>query len=363
MAAFIPGLELNRRYFHEVVEPIVQAVSPGLRYAAGLLGPGSDVLGFDSERSTDHGWGPRLQLFLEPSEHASSASLIDAALTAQLPTSFAGYSTSFAFDGVRWMQPASAGEINHWIQIRTVRGFLQDVLGIEGLQLAATDWLVMPQQALLEVTAGAIFRDDAGDLARAREILQWYPRDIWILALAAQWKRIAQEEPFVGRCGEAGDEVGSRIVASRLVRDLMRLCFLMERRYAPYGKWFGTAFARLSCAKKLGPILENIMATRSYSNREQYLCEAYEIAAEMHNSLRVTPQLDPASRLFHDRPYRVLGAERFADSLTREINDQDIRDIVKDVGLVGTIDQFADNTDLTDRADLCLRIRAFFEKR
>ena len=54
--------------------------------------------------------------------------------------------------------------------------------------------------------------------------------------------RLAQEESFPGRCGEGGDEVGSRINAARLVRDVMRMCFLLERRYAPYGKGLGTAF-------------------------------------------------------------------------------------------------------------------------
>jgi len=41
--------------------------------------------------------------------------------------------------------------------------------------------------------------------------------------LACQWRRISQEEPFVGRCDEVVDELGSAVVAARLVRDLMRL--------------------------------------------------------------------------------------------------------------------------------------------
>ena len=361
MATFIPGLELSRRYFHEAVEPILRSVAPGLRYAAGLIGPGSDVLGFDSERSTDHGWGPRLQLFFEPSDHPKSASSIDAALAAHLPASFAGYSTNYAFDGGPAMRPATPGEIHHWIEIHTVHGFLKGALGIEGLQLAAADWLLMPQQALLETTAGAIFRDDVGDLTKAREILKWYPREVWILVLAAQWKRIGQEEPFVGRCAEAGDELGSRIIASRLVRDLMRLCFLIERRYAPYSKWLGSAFARLSCATKLGPIFESITTANGHPTREQYLCKAYETVAEMHNALGITPQLDPATRSFHDRPYHVLGADRFAESLVKEIKDQEVGAIIKAAGLIGAIDQFADSTDLTDRADLCMRLRALLK--
>ena len=55
------------------------------------------------------------------------------------------------------------------------------------------------------------------------------------------------------------DELGSRLVAMRLVRDLMRLGFLLERQYAPYIKWLGTAFQRLDCARVLTPLFERIM--------------------------------------------------------------------------------------------------------
>lgn len=38
----------------------------------------------------------------------------------------------------------------------------------------------------------------------------------------------------------------------------MRLCFLMEKQYAPYPKWFGTAFAQLDCAERLLPVFEEV---------------------------------------------------------------------------------------------------------
>jgi hypothetical protein len=44
------------------------------------------------------------------------------------------------------------------------------------------------------------------------------------------------------RAGFVGDELGSALIGSRLVRDIMNLCFLLEKQYAPYPKWFGTAF-------------------------------------------------------------------------------------------------------------------------
>jgi hypothetical protein len=59
--------------------------------------------------------------------------------------------------------------------------------------------------------------------------------------LTCQWQRISQEEPFPGRCAEAGDELGSALITARLARDSLRLVMLMRRRYPPYSKWLGTA--------------------------------------------------------------------------------------------------------------------------
>ncbi|NTU80855.1 MAG: hypothetical protein HGA45_15995 [Chloroflexales bacterium] len=38
----------------------------------------------------------------------------------------------------------------------------------------------------------------------------------------------------------------------------MGLCFLIERHYAPYPKWFGSAFQRLACAAELCSSAETI---------------------------------------------------------------------------------------------------------
>jgi hypothetical protein len=78
-----------------------------------------------------------------------------------------------------------------------------------------------------------------------RNRLGWYPDNVWRYLLAAQWTRIVQEEAFVGRAAEAGDELGSRLIAARLAREVMRLCLVLARRYPPYSKWLGTAFAAL----------------------------------------------------------------------------------------------------------------------
>jgi hypothetical protein len=56
--AFISGLDLAKGYYSEIVGPLLTKHYPDLKYAAALIGEGSDVLGFDTEISCDHDWGP-----------------------------------------------------------------------------------------------------------------------------------------------------------------------------------------------------------------------------------------------------------------------------------------------------------------
>jgi len=60
---FLPGLTLSRAFFEEAVAPIVAHEFPGLRYSAARLGSGSEVLGYDTPRSTDHDWGHACNCF------------------------------------------------------------------------------------------------------------------------------------------------------------------------------------------------------------------------------------------------------------------------------------------------------------
>jgi hypothetical protein len=159
--------------------------------------------------------------------------------------------------------------------------------------------------------------------------------------LACQWQRISQEEAFVGRCGEVGDELGSAILAAQLVRDLMTLCLLINRVYPPYSKWLGSAFTRLPCAEQLAPVLIAAVAATYWRDREHHLVTAYETVAALHNDLQLTEPVDPRTRPFHDRPFRVLRADRFTEALINSIADPGMRGLP----LTGAVDQFIDSTD------------------
>ncbi|MBN2352476.1 MAG: hypothetical protein JXD23_07895 [Spirochaetales bacterium] len=165
---FIHGLELAGRFYREAVKPILDAGFPGLRYSAALIGPGSEVLGFDDEMSTDHHWGPRLMLFLPPGDWRSRKDDIHALLGERLPVSFAGYPTNFTApdpndNGAMFMRPVRTGPVNHRVEAFTVDGFFENYLNIDvNLELSAGDWLTLPQQKLRSLAAGRVFHDDLG---------------------------------------------------------------------------------------------------------------------------------------------------------------------------------------------------------
>ena len=203
MTQFIHGVQLNEMFYREAVAPILAAAFPELRYSAALIGHGSDVLGYDSERSTDHGWGPRLLIFLPEEDYRAQAESISEILSARLPREFRSYSTNFAEPNenrVRWMVPVESGRVRHHVYFHTVRGFIGSYLGIDSRDTPTiVDWLLMYQNALLEITGGAVYHDGLGELIPLRQSLAWYPREVWLFMLASQWIRIAQEEPFPSR--------------------------------------------------------------------------------------------------------------------------------------------------------------------
>ncbi|MBE2271732.1 MAG: DUF4037 domain-containing protein [Anaerolinea sp.] len=352
MAQFIQGLELSRLYYLEAVQPILEAQFPALRYDAALIGSGSEVLGFDTPQSTDHHWGCRVLIFLTDADRVEHGTQIDAALRRGLPRRFRGYATSMSEipdePGVMRFDESAEGEVNHQVILLTRREFLLNALAWDGESaLTAADWLTFPQQRLRAITAGGVWHSGLGELDRVREALAYYPYDVWLYLLAAGWTRIGQEEPFVGRCGDVGDELGSRVIAARLVRDIMMLCFLMEQVYAPYPKWYGTAFERLKCARVLKPTLERVFCADIWHVREAHLSTAYEVVAGMHNALGITEPLSAEVSRFYSRPYTVIHGERFAEALVATIADEEVKRIAAKT-LIGGIDQYSDSTDFRD---------------
>ncbi len=349
---FIKGLELSELFYADAIRPILARRFPSIGYSAARIGPGSEVLGFDTPQSMDHDWGPRLMLFLAEADWQVQRDQIDQSLRQELPRQVHGYPTNFrrGEDCTTVIATSDGEPFQHGVMFLTVRGFFSYVLNFDPTSdVRAKDWVSVPEYYLLMLTAGRVFHDGLGELEPIRARLRYYPREVWLYLLAAQWRRIAQEEAFMGRCGQVGDDLGSRLVAARLVRDLMRLCFLMERQYAPFIKWFGSAFAQLKCAGNLLPTFTQVLEADSWQKREEYLATAYEFVARMHNALGITESLSTEVSPYYTRPFLVIHADRFAQAIRAVITSEEVKALPEHLG---SVDQFVDSTDAMNRFNL-----------
>ena len=363
---FISGLQLSAAFYADAVAPMMRTHFPDVQYAAARIGPGSDVLGFDDARSTDHFWGPLLHLFLQEGDYPRWADQINRTLAAELPLEVLGFPTNFRpFEGdeahlghLGHVQTVSSPPVNHGVMLATVPRYFRSYLGVDPLQtLEPNDWLVMSEQHLLMLTGGAVFHDAPGQLTQARTALAYYPHEVWLYLLAAQWARIGQYEAFLGRTGEVGDEPGSRLICGRLVHDIVHLALLLERTYAPYAKWFGTAFQRLQCASELSPHLAGALGANDWRTRERHLVNAYEVVARLQNDLRVTERVPQTAASFHGRPFLVIHADRFARAAEQAIRDPLLRSLPR---RIGSVNQWVDATDVLERPRIVQRLRSAY---
>ena len=354
---FIPGLGLNEGFFFDVVKPILDQHYPGLAYSASLIGSGSDVLGLDTAMSMDHDWGPRLQLFLPERDFANIAPELNVTLRKQVPVSYKGFPTNFTDkreDLTQAMLPITIGPVNHRLEITTVAGIVKHMIGFDLAQeLALTDWLTFPEQRLIELTRGKVYYDGLGELTRIRDIFSFYPDDIWLGKMAVLWYAIGEEEAFIGRNHDLGNEIGEQILTARIVSCLMKLCFYLEKQYVPYSKWIETCFRQLNCGLTLNPLFSAILNTRKLREKEANFAEVYHIIGDMHNILGITEHIDFSMTNFYSRPYQVLFAGRIADALKAAIKEPSI----KHLNLVVTgVEQLTDGIDITAQKKWLRRI-------
>lgn len=208
--------------------------------------------------------------------------------------------------------------------------------------MSVLDWLLIPQQRLLGVVAGEAYADGSGAPRQCSQGLVLVSgRGV---ALAA---RLPVAPPGAGggllaRAAEVGDEIGSAVTAARLVRDMMRLALLLERRYAPYQKWLGTAFAGVHHPDGLPEHLYAALRAPEVASRERALAEAYAVLAGRHNAAALTEPVEQTTGTYYGRPARVLMADRFTQACLATVSDPALRGLPP----IGSVDQVVDSADV-----------------
>ncbi|CAM4963656.1 unnamed protein product [Rotaria socialis] len=329
--AFVHGLDLSERFFFDIVKPLLDQYYPLLQYTACCLGPGSDVLRFDSIQSRDHDWGPKFDLFVENEENIDELnSFFNKNLRKK---TVCGYSTQFQpyleENGRITLINTSNDQENtcHGIRIITMKQFFIEYLNwaIDNGEPTLEDWLTFPSQHLLTIARGRVFHhSDNMNIEHIRSRLAYYPNDIWLYLMGCCWQRIGQEEHLMGRAGQANDE--------------------LEKQFFPYPKWFGTGFRQLTTyGSDFESILRQVQLANTWQQREYHLKNPKDT---------ITTEISQ----FHNRPFQVINGGSIADVIFNQIENNHIRQLPK----IGSIDLFADSTDVMV-TELRLKMKKIFE--
>ena len=273
------GIEISEKYFIEFGKPMLQEEFPDVynKLACGIIGSGSECLGFDDEISRDHDFEPGFCIFL-PDED-----IIDRKTEFRLERAYAKLPKEF--EGIKRGLLSPVGGARRGV-IR-IADFFAGKVGAPDGRLTLSEWLNIPEQALLEATNGKLFFDNYGLLTKIREGLSYFPDDIRLKKLAGHLLMMGQSGQYnYKRCLDHSEQAAAQMAVFKFANHAISAIFLLNRVYRPYYKWCFKALRSLPKLSIEAEIMEYLITT---DNTPQFAEEKYRaiegIAADIIDEL------------------------------------------------------------------------------
>lgn len=242
----ISGLELSKCYYETYGKAMLKEQFPEYadRVAAGLVGHGSECLGFDDMWSKDHDFGPGFCLWLTEEDYEKVGQKMQEAYEA-LPKAFMGYPA-------RNTSKRGGGRVG----VLSIPEFYEEFTGNGA-------WSEMEDEKLAMAVNGEVFDDPLGEFSAIREQLQnGMPFAVWKRRLANAVALTAQAGQYnYGRCKKRYDIVAANLALDEFVREGMRTAYLLNRRYMPYYKWAWRGLENLERLSELKPLFEQVLSS------------------------------------------------------------------------------------------------------
>lgn len=226
------GLALSRAFFEATVDELLAGGHEYLqdRMAAGLVGAGSECLGFDDKTSRDHDWGPGYCVWMDPADWREAGAALQERYRAIAARGFAGFPP-------RDTTSEHMGERR--VGVFPVDGFYAWLLGSPGLPSSIDEWRRIPERALAAATNGEAFLDTSGRFTRVRQrLLAYYPNDLRLKLIAHDCAIAAQAGQYnFGRQARRGEKLAALSCLSRFSESATHAVYALSRRYSPFYKW------------------------------------------------------------------------------------------------------------------------------
>lgn len=244
------GLALSELYFETYGRPLLEGKYARYRnrIAAGLVGHGSECLGFDDEFSRDHDFGPGFCLWLTAEDY----DVIGVELQRDynnMPKEFLGFAG-------RKSTPQGTGRVG----VFETGAFYRSLTGYEAPPGKLVQWLHLPEEVLASAVNGKVFMDSDGIFSRIREGFSHYPNDVRLKKLAGRLGTMAQAGQYnFGRAGRRGDMGAMYFSMAEFCKAAVSAVYLLNDRYAPFYKWQLAGLDQLTLLKDVRPMLEHLM--------------------------------------------------------------------------------------------------------
>lgn len=274
----LSGMEIARLYYESYGRSMLEEKYSDYadRIAVGLVGEGSECLGFDDETSWDHDFGPGFCMWLTGDDYEKIGAALQADYDA-LPKELPGIPA-------RKTMETGSGRVG----VFCMDDFFRKYVGVPDVPERGQQsfWLNVSREALRTVTNGEVFADPLGEFTARRRRFSRYPEAVRLQKLALRLGEMAQTGQYnYPRMVKRDDKGASFMCLAGFVEAAVDGAYLLNDIYPPFYKWKFRGMEEFRCLGTLGVLIEELLETQDRPDEAAALIE--KICGDFVQELRL----------------------------------------------------------------------------
>lgn len=249
-ASEMTGLEMAKAYYEAYGKKMIEEKFPDYkgRIAVGLVGEGSECLGFDDAVSADHDYGPGFCIWLTKKDYRKIGKRLQEEYE-KLPGEFMGFPAKHRTE--RGKERTGVFEIG---------SFFQHLTGYAKAPKTEEEWYSISEEALRTATSGEIFSDPLGKFTKRRARFLNRPDTVSLEKLAVSLGKMAQAGQYNFGRAKKREDVGAMYFAmAEFLKAACEAVYLLNGTYMPFYKWRMRGMRSLKKGQKIRKQIEELM--------------------------------------------------------------------------------------------------------